>query len=124
MAVIKRAQIFIDSNKIAELQSASEKAVTNGERMHGADGVIGATVGNPESDYTCSMALPLSRSAGLTALRTAFKNQSNVVVSMLQGTELTTVACKVNSMSVTTEARTGSLMIEFTMINTENPTYS
>ncbi len=123
-AIIKRAQLFIGDNKIAELQTVNKKGATNGERAHGADGVIGFTTGNPELDFTANTCIPVAPKAGLTALRNAFRTQAYVTMSFVEGSDVITTTCKCVSETVTSEAKNGTLGGEWVLSNAEDPVYS
>lgn len=121
---VKRAQAFVNSKKVAVLSSSSMKGATNGERQHGADGVIAFTTGNQEWDFTFNTVRLTSPGAGQTTLEEAFQNQTTVTLAYQVGAKLYYCACKVTTLEFASESRTGTLTCVINLMSAETPSVS
>jgi len=119
---IVRATIYIASGKLAELESSTLTSNTNGERMHGQDGVLGASVGNPEIEISGNFIRTKIPKAALAALEAAHHAQTAVGVLYKIGTTQYTVNCRITTLAYNSDSRTGTHKGTATMINVDNPT--
>lgn len=121
---VKRATAFVNSKKVAELSSSSMKGATNGDRQHGADGVLAISTGNPEIDFTFNTVRLTSPGAGQMGLEEAFQKQTVVTIAYQTGAGLTFCACKCTTLEFSSESRTGTLNCVVNLMSAENPQYA
>ena len=121
---VERADVFIYSKKVAALESSQLKLVTNGERQHGAEGVLAITRGNVEGDLTVNVIRETSPGAGTKAIEKAFRDQALATIAYKIGADLIYCAYKCTSAEYASESRSGSLKGVFLFQNAEPPQYA
>lgn len=118
---IKRASVYIDSAKLAEMSDGSFDHNNNSEQMHGVEGILAATDGNQTVQFQFDTARPTSTSSALTALEDAMMTQKLVSCVFAFGGKQYQVACKVQTAKISSESKSGTLKGSWTLINAENP---
>ena len=118
---IKRASVYIDSAKLAEMSDGSFDHNNNSEQMHGVEGILAATDGNQTVQFQFDTARPTSTSSALPALEDAMTTQTLVSRAFALGGKQNQVACKDQTAKISSESKSGTLKGSWTLINAENP---
>lgn len=120
-ADVKRAVAYIDSQKIAELESSDYSETTNGERQHGIDGVLGISNGNPEVELRFNVIRVVAPGGGLSKMESVITSQAPVTLAYKIGSNLIQGTFKCVQRTYTSDSRTGTLKGTFTFQNADNP---
>lgn len=121
---IRRSTLYFNSAKLAELESSDFTSKTNGERMHGQDGVIGISQGNIEIDISAKIiALYIPKAAMLDIVEKHF-NQEYASLSYKIGTVLWNMDVRVTDLAFNSESRGGSNKGSVTLMSAGNPSKS
>ena len=118
---IKRSTLYINSAKLAELESSDFTSKTNGDRMHGQDGVIGISQGNIEVDISAKIIRLYIPKAAQLAMEAAHISQEYVSVSYKIGTVLWNMDCRITDLAFNSESRSGSNKGTVTLMSAGNP---
>ena len=118
---VVRASVYIDSHKVVEIESSDLASKTNGERMHGAEGVVGISNGNQEVDVRCNIVGLKQPGGAVGKLHDAHNSQADVDVFYKFGGKSYQMACKITELSLNGDNRSGVARGSFTLMNAEPP---
>lgn len=118
---IRRASAYVESMKVAEMESSDYSENTNGERMHAQDGVLGISTGNPEVELRFNVIRPVNPKGALMKMEEVIAGQQYVTLSYKIGTKIISAAYKCTQRSYSSDSRTGTMKGTFTFMNAENP---
>jgi len=121
-AIIRRASIYVKTKKVAELESSEITQNSNSEQMHGAEGILGATVGNPEVEIRGNYIRSLKIGEALEAIENAILTGEPILMSYQYGNKQLYAYFVITVVGLSSDARTGTLKGNFTARNAENPT--
>lgn len=122
MADIVRASLYIQSQKIVEVESSDLASKTNAERLHGQEGVLGASKGNREVDIRCNVIPTKQPSGAFDKLADAHRDQTTVQVVYRVGNRNHSMDCVVSEFGANSENRSGVVKGSFSLMNTSDPT--
>lgn len=118
---IKRAPLYIDSAKLGELESVSLTWNNNNERMDGVEGVGGQSDGNAHVDVSATAFIPAAWSGAGDKIIATIQSQKEVSIVVPFAGKQWQVPCKLNSMQIQSESRTGTLRGTFSFTNSGVP---
>lgn len=118
---IKRAPLYIDSSKLGELESVTFTWTNNNERLDGVEGVGGQSEGNAHVDVQATAFIPAAWSGAGDKLIAALQSQAEVGIVVPFAGKQWQVPCKLNTMQIQSESRSGTLRGTFTFTNSAPP---
>lgn len=122
-ATITRAQVYVDSLKVGEIESATITINNNNERMDGAEGVVGLSDGNQHGDIEARVIHPTPGTAATSKLMSLLFSQSYCSIAyVLQGKQIV-AKYKVTQARFESDSRTGTLRGTFNFMNGGPPQF-
>lgn len=116
-ATIKRAQVYVDSLKVGEIENATLTVNNNNERMDGAEGVVGISDGNQHGDIEARVIHPTPGTVATNKLLDLLMNQAYCSIAFyFQGQQIV-AKYKVNQARFETDSRSGTLRGTFNFMN-------
>ena len=118
MATIKRASLYIDSQKLGECSTSSIDINNNTDRLDGQEGVVGGTDGNQHFDFQFDMIIVQGFPGAESKVIDAVLSQKEVTLAYLFGGKLISCPAKFTRAQIRSESRTGTLSGNFSAQNT------
>lgn len=112
MATIRKAEVYFNGKKVAEIESAEYEIDSGDEAQHGAEGVMGFSKGQITTKITANVIVPV---AGLTTtLESALLNKLPVTLGWAAGGKIHQIP-DMNTMkaSYKTDSKAGTLKGSF-----------
>jgi hypothetical protein len=114
---IQRAQVYVDSVKLAEMPDATLSSSSNGEQHHGSEGVVGISEGNLTGDVRCNTVIPTPGTAATNKLLELHFSQDYCSLSFQMGSKAIAGKYKLVECEIQTTSSSGTLTGNFTFRN-------
>lgn len=121
MAETVRATLYASDSKLVEVESSDFSSKTNAERLHGQEGVLGGSSGNPEVDIRANIIPTKTPSGAYDKLVDAHLSQKEIVAIYKFGLRTMKVPVKVTELSANSDNRTGVVKGTLNLMSTGNP---